>query len=147
MEEKRKKFFSDVYRIWKVGETAAEKILFLKETESIDFSTESDDEDENLRDAEDLFLYHNGVINISGEEVEGAKWPTPHRIFIEKFYWEHGVSMYGEARLRYFRSHYPEHFELNKTEGLSDERILDDCELAFIVYMHETEIDPEVQFH
>jgi hypothetical protein len=141
---KRKIYFRHFYRIWKVGKSQKQKLAFWKKYSPQDY--EPDPDAKQLYVYETLHLYRKGLLDRNtDEELPNAQWPSPYQIYIEKFYWERGVSESPSARLRYFRTHFTEHFELNRTDNLSDEKILADCELFLIVSYHEVEIDPNVQ--
>lgn len=142
MTDESRKYFDHFYRIWEVGPSWQERIDFWRNRLFVEIKHLIAPDQERLDGCEIMHLQMIGLADEYATQTP-AEFPTPHEIFIEKFYWERGVGEKTAARLRYFKSHYPEHFVLNSTSELADEKILSDCELGFIVSGHEYEIDPE----
>lgn len=147
---KRKIYFEHFYRIWKVGATVREKRDFWEKNFADVLTVGSEVSDDHaLYSYEEVHLDNIHVLNSDGDEILDAQWPSPYQIFVEKFYWDHGISENPRARLRYFKSHFVEHFNEHSehyiANNLSDEMILENCQLFLIVNGHEVEIEPNFE--
>jgi hypothetical protein len=139
-------YFEHFYRIWKVGPSVAERLVFWNTNFFFKFTTGGADPDQEQVDGyEHIHLSEKGIVDEDWVELADANWPTPQEIFIEKHYWEHGVVVDQAGRLRYFMSTFPETFKDNDIRAFSESRKLSWCEWAHITSGHEFEIDPETQ--
>lgn len=147
-------YFLDFYRIWGVGPTVAEKIAHWKsKTQTFISDEEKYSEEEILARLEEPHLQKLGVLEIGLFEPStinikpDAEWPTARDIFIEKWYWEHGVVSDEAGRLRFFTATYPEVLEHNNIDGMSQKQKLLWWEEFNIINGNELLIDPETRFY
>ena len=139
--ERGEEYFNHFYRIWKVGPSVKDRLVFWKTNFFFKFTTGGADTDQEQVDGyEHIHLSEKGIVDDDWVEIPGAVYPDPRRIYAEKYYWDHGVVTDPAGRLRYFKSNFSELMEVNKTDHYTPEELLYNFEMWVIFCGHEHEI-------
>lgn len=144
---KSQKYFADFYRIWGVGKTTAEKLKFWeKRIPRKDITISGAQTAEDIIGAYEMVHAANVLPCVNVDvDAPGVEWPIAHDIFIEKWYWDHGVVSDQDGRLRFFRSTRQEVLEFNNLSDMSPEQELNWWEEFEAINGNEKVIDPNFE--